>query len=77
MDKFGIFNILSSILGKNQAEKIGNSVNSAVQNPLPYSEESTAAEKRATFPPLQSAMLKAMKNHDEFVKRVNTHNKKQ
>ena len=76
MDKFGIFNILSSILGGNQSEKAGNPNTPDAPKPK-YSSEESAAEKRAAFPPLQSSMLATMKNHDEFVKRVNANNKKQ
>ena len=79
MDKFGIFNLLSSLLN-------GNNVNSD-NKPMgdtggatPFSDNASeykTAENRATFPPLQNSMLSTMKSHDEFVKRVKARNIKQ
>ena len=77
MEKFGIFNILSSLLGadkaptdKNSPENVGDTASSSKSDNAP------SAEKRATFAPLQNSMLKTMRNHDEFVKRVQEKNKK-
>lgn len=79
MEKFGIFNILSSLLGGNDTAKQGNT--REIGNDFPPSDmknnESVLAEKRATFAPLQNSMLMTMRNHDEFVKRVRAKNKKQ
>ena len=77
MDKFGIFNILSSLFGGTQTENSKNSAELPPQNPPYSSGENTQAEKRASFAPLKNSMLSTMKNHDEFVKRVSLKNKKQ
>ena len=77
MDKFGIFNILSSLFGAIQTEKTGTTTK-IPSTKLPYSaSENAQAELRANFAPLQNSMLSTIKNHDEFVKRVNLKNKKQ
>lgn len=76
MDKFGIFNILSTLFNGTGTEKSENSAGFAPANPLYATGENAAAERRATFIPLQSSMLATMKNHDEFVKRVNSKNGK-
>ena len=84
MDKFGIFNLLSSILGAPSESASGKNQNFTINSPpFNHSEnhpaggkvESEQAENRATFAPLQNSMLQTMKNHDEFVKRVKKHNK--
>ena len=73
MDKFGIFNLLNAFLGQS-VKKEGDYSYSA---PPPLTDKSEiAAERRAGFPPLQNSMLETMKNHDEFVKRVQDKNKK-
>lgn len=77
MDKFGIFNILSSLFNGTRTEKIENPASSAIINPPPLTNENAQAEMRATSIPLQNSMLATIKNHDEFVKRVNSKNKKQ
>lgn len=76
MDKFGIFNILSSLLNANQTEKPQTPTDFSPAKSA-FSDSDKAAEKRAVFPPLQNSMLATMKNHDEFVKRVNSRTKKQ
>lgn len=78
MDKFGIFNVLSSLLNnftQNKGET--NDGGNYLAPPPAFSDSDTAnAEKRATFPPLQNSMLAVMKNHDEFLKRVKAKNTK-
>ncbi len=76
MEKFGIFNVLSSLLGNSGAEKSEKTPDFSVSSPQGLSEktESGNAEKRATFAPLQNSMLSTMKNHEEFVKRVRAKN---
>ena len=78
MDKFGIFNLLSSFLGQSFKNSGENSADYSYSAPPPLNDknESATAEKRATLPPLQNSMLKTMQNHDEFVKRVRDKNKK-
>lgn len=80
MDKFGIFNLLSSVLGVKKADENEKTKNFASDSPLSaraenplfgrITGENTQAEQRATFAPLQSSMLETMKNHEEFIKRV-------
>ena len=77
MDKFGIFNLLSSFLG--QSVKSNDSTdNGSYLAPPTFNDknENASAEKRATLPPLQNSMLNTMRSHDEFVKRVHARNKK-
>ena len=71
MDKFGIFNLLSSLIsGLAQKNGDSNADNTFMSPSETQSAETIAAEKRASFPPLKNSMLSTMKNHDEFYKRV-------
>ena len=76
MDKFGIFNILSTLFNGTGTEKSGNPSSLTPAKPLFAKGENAQAEERATFPPRQNSMLAMMKNHDEFVKRVHSKNGK-
>ena len=76
MDKFGIFNLLSSLLSGNNTNSDNN-----VSGDLPVAKafpdnaaETMSAKIRVNFPPLQNSMLATMKSHDEFVKRVKAKN---
>lgn len=69
MDKFGIFNLLSSLLGDKNGE---NAPDPSVLSPKNLPQDNAQAEKRATLAPLQNSMLATMQNHEEFVKRVKT-----
>ena len=72
MDKFGIFNVLSALLGQSAGQTVGKSDDDSYLSPPPVTgnAESGEAEKRAALPPLKNSMLATMKTHDEFVKRV-------
>ena len=76
MDKFGIFNILGSLLGQTGAPADGKTADAPTFSPPQYTaaSETVQAEKRASLPPLQSAMLTTMQSHEEFVKRVRAKN---
>ena len=84
MDKFGIFNILSSLIGKNGGilggEKGNANANFSTElgdgKKLNGNNNDSVAEKRAGFAPLNSAMLSTMKNHEEFINRVKIRNGK-
>lgn len=81
MDKFGIFNLFSSLLGQSSKPSGENNADYSYSAPPPLNNnnnnnETSPAEKRAEFPPLQNSMLSTMRNHDEFVKRVLAQNKK-
>lgn len=86
MEKFGIFNLLSSLFaaqsgtgGANPAEKSAENSAENQGKLLPFRTvdlDNAAAEKRATVAPLKNSMLATMKNHDEFVKRVRAQNKR-
>ena len=80
MDKFGIFNLLSSLLGQNAPKSDSQSQDNFKNTPnfRDVSPEVQAAKTRASLPPLQNSMLLTMKTHDEFIKRVkdNQKNKK-
>ena len=75
MDKFGIFNILSSLMS-GISQKNGDDWNTgSIPSPnTAQAVESINAEKRANLPPLKNSMLSTMKNHDEFYKRVMKNN---
>ncbi len=68
MDKFGIFNLLSSFLDKNQHPE------NAVQPENPLHRTETSTPKPIPVIPLQSNMLNTMNSHDLFVKRVKEKN---
>ena len=82
MDKFGIFNLLNSLLSKNSSEISDNSQqNSGVENflsslisPKKQPEKSNAT-KISPPSPLQSSMLGTISSHDAFIKRVKEKNK--
>ena len=71
MDKFGIFNLLSSLFSATQTQngENPNGENTAFSSATQIT-DNVAAEKRANLPPLKNSMLSTMKNHDEFYKRV-------
>lgn len=84
MDKFGIFNILNSLLsgfGKDGiSEESSPDVNSAGQN-NPQNKKSANPDiqgktQKPLSPPLQSSMLNVLNSHDAFIKRVREKNKK-
>ena len=85
MDKFGIFKLLNGFFDlykntpSNDGEKSINSSENPAQN-LISSLLNNSKPKVSPTPvekkPLQSQMLSTMKNHDEFVKRVNQNLKK-
>lgn len=79
MDKFGIFNLLSTLLSKNNVNSDISAADNFADAPSLSGgvSETKAANARATLPPLQHAMLLTMKSHDEFVKRVKAKNQKQ
>ena len=83
MDKFGIFNLLSSIFGQQGGNfsdvttgLLGNSAQNNAENISQNANVSSndndviSANARSAQPPLKNSMLKTMLNHDEFVKRV-------
>ncbi|MBO4252285.1 MAG: hypothetical protein J5911_06475 [Clostridia bacterium] len=82
MDKFGIFNLISSLLGGNflnsdkkpQDVSPDQSLFSGTPDLTAKDSATFSAENRAKFPPLQNSMLATMKNHDEFIKRVKNKN---
>ena len=94
MDKFGIFNLINSLLTPKpndgtfpqseenaQSSPLSTLVNSLLKQndnqttspktspQTPPQTEEIKSIKKPT--PLQSSMLSTMKNHDEFIKRVN------
>ena len=72
MDKFGIFNLLGSLLNKNSQENTPSAPIFTTNDTL-KPERNT---KNLTPPlPLQSSMINTMTNHDEFIKRVKQKNK--
>ncbi len=70
MDKFGIFNLINSLITQYKS-KPESSI--GVENPpeLPKNDKiSTQKYSRTPYAPLKEGMLKTMSSHDEFVKRV-------
>lgn len=67
MDKFGVFNILSSLLSKTQQDVPTNSNDSATST----MEKTQQSTNPLTPPlPLQVGMINTMTSHDELIKRV-------
>ena len=73
MDKFGVFNLLSSLLSKSQQEN-SSSANLVASD----SSKNTEQPPKPLDPPLplQASMINTMTSHDEFIKRVKQKNKK-
>ena len=83
MDKFGIFNILNSLLSSKSDNTAQNPPTSTDANNLLSSllspkkqEEPPKKPQPTSFAPIQSSMLSTMNSHDEFIKRVMTKNDK-
>ena len=82
MDKFGIFNILNSLLGsKNTSDSFNKEQSSGLNSLLgaltPTPNQTPPQEKNTSTPPLplQESMISTMNRHDEFIKRVKNKNK--
>ncbi|MBR1983443.1 MAG: hypothetical protein IKA12_02020 [Clostridia bacterium] len=73
MDKFGVFNLLSSLLSKSQQEN-----SSSTNIVTPDDTQNTKQPPKHLDPPLplQASMINTMTSHDEFIKRVKQKNKK-
>lgn len=69
MDKFGIFNLINTFLTqyKNRTDEPNQNETSPSVNSPPKKEP---VKSQTTFVPLQADMLKTIKEHDSFVKRV-------
>ena len=83
MDKFGIFNILNSLLGSKSDDTAQNSggspdVNGLINSLLNTKKPPAVPEKNSSTPPipLQTSMISTMNSHDAFVKRVMAKNNK-
>ena len=84
MDKFGIFNLLGSLINQNnqsadksieqtdsKKDTLSTLISSLLQskNTTPPQSENKPADNKI-LPPLNSKMLSTMSSHDEFIKRV-------
>lgn len=69
MDKFGIFNVLSSLANLYEKSKSQENSDSSKQSQRESPEVKPSTQK-ASFAPLQNNMINTMSSHDEFVKRV-------
>ncbi len=70
MDKFGIFNLINSLITQYKSKPEGSS---NMDNPPTLSKKDTVPTENRTivpYAPLKEGMLKTMSSHDEFVKRV-------
>jgi len=83
MDKFGIFNVLNSLLsgyGKDsRPEESPSDANFAGQK-TPQNQNSAKSDaegkaQKPLSPPLQSSMLNVLNSHDAFIRRVREKNK--
>lgn len=82
MDKFGVFNLLNSLIGVYEKSKSQNSAASPTENSQPsatYSEPSAEKtkpnrENPVAVPPLQRSMIKTLDSHDAFIERVKNRN---
>lgn len=78
MDKFGIFNLLNSLVNGNTAtpdaqserNNLINDLLGALAKPKKQAEEIKSKAPDSPAAPLQSGMLRAMASHDALVKRV-------
>ena len=79
MDKFGIFNLLSSLLSGNNPDSDNKASGDLADGKgfFDSAADKKAINARAIFPPLQNSMLATMKTHDEFIKRVKAKQLKQ
>ncbi len=86
MDKFGIFNLLGSLLNQNNTnvdkplvendgkkDALSTLISSLLQTKNTTSPQpKVQAEEKKILPPLNAKMLSTMNSHDEFIKRVNS-----
>ena len=84
MDKFGIFNILSSLINQNtssaptsSSQKVENKdalsslISSLLKNnSSPNANQNPTQNLPKSHAPLNKSMLSTMSNHDQFIKRV-------
>lgn len=84
MDKFGIFNLLSSLSNLNgqkstqenseKNQSAWDKILSALTQNVNTQNTDKKQDTPPAFKPLQSSMLSTMTSHDEFVKRVKQNN---
>ncbi len=80
MDKFGIFKLLSSVLGSATTENSTSEENdeslTKSSSAKPPKTNPPAKEKNhaKTTAPIQSSMLSVLRNHDNFIRRVQKRN---
>ncbi|MBO5714385.1 MAG: hypothetical protein J6R83_03060 [Clostridia bacterium] len=72
MDKFGVFNLIGSLLNKFSAQNPDTSPQKEVSNQQPTNQTQPTF---VTQKPLQADMLNTMASHDNFIKRVKQKNK--
>ena len=86
MDKFGIFNLLGSLINQNsqnanistikneeKKDALSTLISSLLQTKNTTSPQpKVQAEEKKILPPLNAKMLSTMNSHDEFIKRVNS-----
>ena len=75
MDKFGIFNLINSFLEGYKSKSPTPSSSPNEVSVVKTSKKEDGAVSSAPHPPLKEEMLKAIKEHDSFVKRVLKDNK--
>lgn len=82
MDKFGVFNLLNSLISVYEKTKSQNSSASAAENTSPSSvgdapsalKSAPTTEKNKPAPPIQRSMIRTLDSHDAFVERVRKRN---
>ncbi len=76
MDKFGVFNLISSLLSQYKSSSNAPSPAKTQEENTKTSVAKTSSPDAKPFLPLQESMLSTIRNHDSFVKRVVKENAK-
>lgn len=82
MDKFGVLNLLNSLIGVYEKNKSQNSAASPSENSQPSApnlapsaeKNNPESKKPVAAPPLQRSMIKTLDCHDAFIERVKNRN---
>ena len=76
MDKFGVFNLINSLLSLYKTQKNDNAVQSENRETPPRDSATAPKNEEARVNSLGDRLLKTSLSHDEFVKRVEKSQKK-
>lgn len=76
MDKFGIFNLINSFVSEYKSKNPSPTQSATIDWPTPAPEKISKPLEPLPLVPLKKELLDTIKNHDEFVKRVQKNFKK-